>query len=159
MVDNVYLDAYGSVVNYIQKCKEGLINEGIVEDIEFRDIDGHAEDQTILNKDYLFIRGFSGNIDYQFREWIFQVGVSTFEDDNLFRHRQILNYVLQRFLPMDELPLYDSQKSDTEIGRLVVTDQTTVQPFSKFNTRGVQFLLVSVASTVTTREHQPLDHT
>lgn len=158
MSEDTYLDAYGSVVNYIQRCKEELINLGIVDDIDFRDLDGHAEDRTILNKDYLFIRGFSGNIDYQFHNWVFEVGVSTFEDDNLFRHRKILNALLKHFYPMEEIPLYNNEKLNEQIGKLVVTDETTVEPFSKFNTRGVQFLLVSVSSTVTTHEHPPLDH-
>ena len=155
---HIFLNSYVSVVHYIQECREWLMENGICENIEFRDLDGHAEDRTILNEDYLFIKDFSGNMDYQFRDWYFNVGVSTFEDDNLFRHHQIMDFLSDQFQPMMTIPLLDNENPSNQRGSLVIKDPTTIQPFSKYNTRAVQFLLVNVSSTETAREHQPLDH-
>lgn len=155
---HIFLNSYGSIVRYIQECREWLMENEICENIEFRDLDGHAEDRTITNTDYLFIRDFSGNIDYHFREWVFNVGVSTFEDDNLFRHHQIMDFLIDQFQPTMTIPLLDHKKPTVERGSLIITDPTTLQPFSKYNTRAVQYLLVNVTSTETEHEHQPLVH-
>lgn len=154
---HIFMNSYSSVVHYLQECREQLMEEGICENIEFRDLDGHAEDRTILNEDYLFIKDFSGNIDYQFRDWLFNIGVSTFEDDNLFRHHQIMDFLIDQFQPTMTIPLLNHENPTEKLGSLVIKDPTTLQPFSKYNTRAVQFLLVNVASTETTHEHQPLD--
>lgn len=153
---HIYLNSYGSIVHYIQECREWLMENGICENLEFRDLDGHAEDRTIENTDYLFIKDFSGNLDYQFRDWFFNVGVSTFEDDNLFRHHQIIDFMIDQFQPTIAIPLLDHKNPEVKRGSLIIKDPTTLQPFSKYNTRAVQFLLVNVASTETEREHQPL---
>ena len=151
---HIFLNSYGSVVRYIQECREWLIENGICENLEFRDLDGHAEDRIITNTDYLFIKDFSGNLDYQFRDWFFNVGVSTFEDDNLFRHHQIVDYLIDKFQPTLTIPLLDHKDPNKTRGSLVIKDPTTLQPFSKYNTRAVQFLLVNVSSTETMHEHR-----
>ena len=155
---HIFLNSYGSVVRYIQECREWLMENNICKNIEFRDLDGHAEDRIIENEDYLFIKDFSGNIDYQFRDWFFNIGVSTFEDDNLFRHHQIVDFLLDQFQPTMTIPLIDHSNITKTRGSLIIKDPTTLQPFSKYNTRAVQYLLVNVSSTETMHEHQPLDH-
>ena len=159
MADNAYLDAYSSIVNYLQRCREDLMESGVSSDLNYRDLDGHAEDAIIENTDFLFTKDFSGEIEDKFRYWTILIGVSTFEDLNLFRHRKIINYLLSRFMPLTTIPLYDNETLKKKKGSLIVQDSVTVMPFSKYNTRAVQYLLVSVASTETTRERQLPDHT
>lgn len=152
---HIFLNSYASIVHYIQECREWLIENGICENLEFRDLDNHAEDRIIENTDYLFIKDFSGDIDYQFRDWFFNLGVSTFEDDNLFRHHQIVDFLIDQFRPMISIPLLDHKKPSEKRGTLVFKDSIVLQPFSKYNTRAVQFLLVNVSSTETELGHQP----
>ena len=64
--ENIYLDAYNSVVRYIQECREDIMEKEITSDLDFRDLDGHGEDYIIENKDYLFLKDFSGEVAYQF---------------------------------------------------------------------------------------------
>lgn len=156
--ENIYLDAYNSVVRYIQECREDIMEKEITSDLEFRDLDGHGEDYIIENKDYLFIKDFSGEVAYQFHDWVFNIGVSTFEDANLFRHRQIVNYMLNKTLPLTTIPLYSTETGNQKGSSLIIKDSVIIQPFSKYNTRAVQYLLVDVSSTETTHERQPHDH-
>lgn len=156
---DIYLDAYNSVVKYLQDCREEVMEEGLTENLEFRDLDGHGEDYIIKNEDYLFIKDFSGEVDKWFHEWVFNVGISTFEDENLFRHRSILNFMLKKFLPETIIPLYQSKTGQKKKLQLIVKGSVMVQPFSKYNTRAIQYLLVDVLSTETTHGRQPLDHT
>lgn len=152
-----YLDAYSSVVKRIQDCREALMEEGITDEIAFRDLDGHAEDHIIENIDYLFIKDFSGEVDYHFQSWVFNIGVSTFNDENLFRHHKIVNFILKNFLVTDTIPLYDNETAKRKKGHLIVKGSVMVQPMSKYNTRAVQYLLVNVESTETVHERQLLD--
>ena len=156
--DNAYLDAYGSIVNYVQRIREDLIEKEISPNIEFKDIDGHAEDAVLQNTDYIFLKDFSSHLETHFRYWVFMIGVSTFEDAGMFRHRQIMNYIVNRFYPLTTIPLYDAEKLTKKKGILVVEDPIDLWPFSKYNTRAVQYLLVNVSSTETTRERQLPDH-
>jgi hypothetical protein len=155
---NVYLDAYNSVVRHLQNLLQVAQEQGLSDNIEFRDIDGHAEDAVLENIDYLFIKEFSGNIENHLRYWTFLVGISTFEDLNMFRHRSLLNFFIDRFLPLTTIQLYDSDTGKPSKGNLIVQDDLTVVPFSKYNTRAVQYLSVGVASTETTHAHLPPDH-
>lgn len=159
MADDAYLDAYYSLVNYVQRCREDLMEMGISEDINYRDLDGHAEDAIIENTDFIFTKDFSGNIEDKFRYWVIMIGISTHEDLNLFRHRKIMNYITNMFMPLTEIPLYDNETLKRKKGILIVQEPTTLMPFSKYNTRGVQYLLVNVASTETTHERQLPVHT
>lgn len=152
---HIFINSYSSVVHYIQECREWLMENGICANLEFRDLDNHAEDRIIENTDYLFIKDFSGNIDYHFRDWFFNVGISTFEDDNLFRHHQIVDFLIDQFQPMTAFPLLDHKNPSKQRGSLICKDPITLQPFSKYNTRAVQFLLVNVSSTETELGHQP----
>lgn len=156
---NIYLDAYNSVVRYLQECREEIIENGLTTNIEFRDLDGHGEDHIIENKDYLFIKDFSGEVENHFHEWIFNIGISTFEDENLFRHHEILDFMLTKVLPQTVIPLYSTATSKLKGLSLIVRGSVLVQPMAKYNTRAIQYLLVSVVSTETTHGRQPLDHT
>ena len=70
-----------------------------------------------------------------------------------------MNYLLNRFMPLTPIPLYDNETLKKKKGILIIQDPVTVMPFSKYNTRAVQYFLVSVASTETTHERQLPDHT
>jgi hypothetical protein len=132
---------------------------GYSDNLEFRDIDGHAENAVLENIDYIFLKEFSGSIEYQFRYWTFLIGVSTFEDENMFRHRAILNYLVDRFVPLSTIQLYNSETAEPSKGKLIVEgDEFMVMPFSKYNTRAVQYLSVGVSSTETTHERPLPDH-
>ena len=156
---NIYLDAYNSVVNYLQCAVEEMRLDGYSDNLEFKNIDGHAEDAVLPNVDFVFIKDFSGNVEEHFCYWAFAVGVSTVEDENMFRHRRILSYLLDRLIPMTTIDIYNSETLKHDKGCLTVRSDVTISPFSKYNTRAVQFLLVDVSSTETVHGGQPLDHT
>lgn len=158
MEDNAYLDAYASIVNYLQRCREDIMELEISPDINYRDLDGHAENAIIENTDFLFTKDFAGILETHFRYWTILIGVSTFEDLNTFRHRKIMNYITNRFMPTTVIPLYDNETLERKKGSLIIKEPVTVMPFSKYNTRAVQYLLVNLSSTETTREHLLPDH-
>lgn len=148
--NNILLNNYGSVVKFITDFMEDIRLSEISPDIQFRDLDGHAEDAVLENVDFIFLKDFSGNLETHFQYWTFLIGVSTFEDQNMFRHRQIMNLLIDRLIPGTTIPLYDNKDLTKLKGSLVVKEDLTLNPFSKYNTRAVQFLLVDVSSTETT---------
>lgn len=146
--DDILLNNYGSVVRFITDFMEDV--REISPDIQFRDIDGHAEDAVLENIDFIFLKDFSGNLETHLQYWTFLIGISTFEDQNMFRHRQIMNELIKRLIPGTTIRLYNHKDLSPLKGSLVVKENLTLNPFSKYNTRAVQFLLVDVASTETT---------
>lgn len=148
--DDIYLNVYGSVVKYLRDQIDLIKTYGYSDNLDFRDIDGHAEDAVLPNKDFILLKDFSGVFDVHLNEWAMLVGISTFEDENMFRHRQIMNEMLKALMPTSVINLYDHTSLKPLRGNLVVTSDTTVNPFSKYNTRAVQFILVGAVSSETT---------
>lgn len=147
---DIYLNIYGSVVKYIKEQIDLIKTYGYSDSLDFKDIDGHAEDAVLPNIDLVMLKDFSGILDVHDNIWTMLIGVSTVEDENMFRHRQILNELLKALMPLCIINLYDHETLEPLKGSLVLTSDTTVNPFSKYNTRAVQFILIGAASTETT---------
>lgn len=147
--EDTYLDTYSSIVRYIQGIIQDLYDKDLVEKIEFRDIDRHAEDQVLENIDYILLRSFSSNQGYILSDYVFEVGVTTFEDENGFRHRAIVNELNKGFRSLNKIPVYSYQDLNKRLGTIVVEEPTTVQPTAKYNTRAVQYLVVNASTTET----------
>lgn len=147
--EDVYLDVYNSVVRYIKDTIQEMLEEGLVTDIDFQDIDRHAEEQVLENKDYILFRSFSSNQEDIMSDYVFEVGVTTFEDQNGFRHRAIVNKMNKKFRPLNTITIYSHKTLEKRMGTLIFRVPTTIQPTAKFNTRAVQFLLVNAETTET----------
>lgn len=147
--EDVYKDTITSVIRFIQENMENIRADGMSDTIEFKNLDGHAEDQVLENIDYLLLRNFCGNIGTHFCDYTFEIGVTTFEDENLFRHMDIVNRLVNILAPLKQITVYSHRDYWLKKGTLVCTEPTTVQPFAKYNTRAVQFILVGVESTET----------
>lgn len=147
--EDVYKDTITSVMRFLLEKMEDIRTEGISENIEFKNLDGHAEDQVLENIDYILFRNFCGNIGAHLCDYTFEVGISTFEDENLFRHIEIINRLVNLLAPLKQITVYSHRDYWLKKGTLTCTEPSTVQPFGKYNTRAVQFLLVSVESTET----------
>lgn len=148
--DDILLNHYSSVVKYVQEAVSYFRALGFSDNVTFRDMDGHAENEVLPNEDFVCLKDFSGTTDENSSDWVFQIGVTTFEDENLFRHRAMMNYLMKKFIPLQEILVYDNEDKNTSYGRLIVKSDTTLQPFSKVNARAIQYLLVGASSTVPT---------
>lgn len=147
--EDVYIDTYFSILKFIQEEMENMRTEGFSDNIEFKNLDGHAEDQVLENIDYIVLRNFCANIGKGLCEYTFEIGVTTFEDENLFRHVKIMNRLINLLAPLKQITVYSNKDYWLKKGTLIATEPTTLQPFAKYNTRAIQFLLVSVDSTET----------
>lgn len=147
--EDVYLDVYNSVVRYIKDSIQEMLENGIAQDLSFQDIDRHAEEQVLENRDYILLRSFSSNQEYILSDYVFEVGVTTFEDKNGFRHRAIINELNKKFRPMNTMQVYSHKTLEKRLGVLKFTEPTTIQPTAKYNTRAVQYLLVNAVTTET----------
>lgn len=147
--EDVYMDTIASIIKFLQEEVENIRADGVSDNIEFKNLDGHAEDQVLENIDYLLFRNFCGNIGDHFCDYTFEIGVSTFEDENLLRHMDIMNRMVKLLSPLKQIKVYSYKDYWLQRGVLTCTEPTTLQPFSKYNTRAIQFLLVGVESTET----------
>lgn len=72
-----------------------------------------------------------------------QIVVSTLNDTNLFRLDEIVNEVFNRFTPDARYPLLNA-KTGAPLGVLIVSDETTVLPIERSNSRPVKSVAVEL---------------
>ena len=74
-----------------------------------------------------------------------QIVVCTLNDPNLFRLDEIINQVFNHFAPNKRLPLVDA-RTGAPLGILVVSDETTVLPVERANSRPIKSVAIEIRS-------------
>ena len=142
------LDAKASVKRMITSFIEDMKKENLSLDLQYFDLDAHADASEVPETDIIALQGFSGIFEEKFIDISFNVGVSTFNDSENTRHDAIMSHLVGRLYPMEtiELVTYDE---GIPYGSLIVRGSTDVSPFAKTNIRPIQFCLVETKSTET----------
>lgn len=127
----IITDAWGSLVAYLKEAYP---------DWTYVDFEDHADLQEIPKEDCIGLVGFGAIADEGTDTVAFSVGVSSFNDKNLFRHRAVTADLYQRWrLPPAQVPLMDADTAGM-IGSLVITDGVTLAPMSRADMRPFQVI-------------------
>ena len=151
MENNYWLNIYNSTIRFIQEEIKYLKDLGYSETLEFRNLDDHSNNDVMPSGDFIGLKSFCCNYDDSFIKPVFQLGISTFEDQNLVRHNELVDHFVQKMLPMETYIVADHESPYTPLGKAIFVDNLTVKPFEKISTRSIQFILVDVEITKTTR--------
>jgi hypothetical protein len=111
--------------------------------------DAHADDDTTLPPgDLIGMAGLSWHVDDEFLYVEVMFGISTMEDTNLFRLINLLDPLYESLLPTKNIGVYDADSGEKK-GEFVVLNGTRAMPVGGSSARPLQFIMVSLASTVT----------
>ena len=145
-MSDIYENIFASLVKFTQDFIAE--NASISPDVDFVNWDAHASLNMLPNKDLIGFGNLGVNTDDAFHHIEVSFGVSTVDDLNLFRHVKLISKLHSKLLPEKQIPLIAADDG-RDLGVMIVVDNTDVLPVAKTETRPIQFIMVSLESTVT----------
>lgn len=129
-------------------CKQFITDAGAdLNDPAFVDFDQHSQIDELPKQDLVGSANLHWINDGPFFTVNCSIGVSTFEDVGLFRHRKMIGYIGDQLKPGMSHALYDT--NGDKIGFLVVQAGVALLPMAKEGTTTLQFLMVSFQTSQT----------
>ena len=113
-------------------------------DLEVVDFDTHADNSTLPDKDVVGLAGFSVETD-GFTYLTILLGVSTYKDFNLVRHREIMSALYESVKPLSSHRVYDTRTGAVK-GYMKVDGGIKLMPVSENKARPLQFVAVLFAT-------------
>lgn len=110
--------------------------------IAFEDLDTHADDNTVPKTDLIGTSGFSLSTNAPFVDVEVMIGVSTMNDTNLLRLRELVARLFQRLQPLQTIDVLD-YKTGEKMGNMIVQDGVRVLPVGGSQSRPLQYLMVA----------------
>jgi hypothetical protein len=110
--------------------------------VEFEDFDTHADDNSVPKIDLIGTSGLALSSSAPFVDVEVMIGVSTLNDTNLLRLRELVARLFQRLQPTKTLDVFD-YKTGEKIGNMIVQDGVRVLPVGEGQSRPVQYVMVA----------------
>lgn len=127
-------------------CQQSITDMG--SSAIFQDFDTHSQMDQLPQQDMVGTANLHWINDEHFYTVMCSIGVSTFEDQNLFRHRKMIGWLGERLKPMSTLRVYNSD-SGSDIGWMAVQGGISLLPMAKTDRQSLQFLMVSFQTSLT----------
>ena len=128
----IITDVWGSLVRFLK-------NE-YPTPWEFIDWEAHANIHDLPAVDLMGLAGLGATADEGTDTFIVTVAFSPLQDENLFKVRKAAGELYEKWrVPGYTIPLYDAESTD-EIGKLVVTDGSTLAPVGRAEVRPYQIV-------------------
>jgi len=144
-----YSNLYSSVIRVTTDLIAEIRGKNLSQNLQYINWDAHVENKEIPQTDLLGIRHFN--------VWpedggILQVGVgfgvSTHQDENLFRHVAIIDHVFEAMKKGKVYSLLEALSGDS-VTFMKVMEGTSVPPMYQTDTRQLQFVLVTFGTGAT----------
>lgn len=143
-MNNLLENSEASVVKLMVDLAQTMKNEGISANVQYIELDARVElkDNEIPPTDIIGVTQFSIS-EPQAQLWgiHFIVGLSTQDDENLFRLRKMANFVFNRFPCGAQMVYYDAETA-AEKSWIQVIPGTTQLPTHRVETRPFRFIQV-----------------
>jgi hypothetical protein len=143
-MNNILKNSEASVIKLVTELQDQMLEEGICRELTYVEIDARVElkDGDLPNTDIIGVTQFSISEEEE-KIWSihFILAVSTVSDDNLFRLRDMVNWVFNRFHSGAQMIYYDADSAD-EKSWIQVIPGTVMLPTHRVETRPFRFVQV-----------------
>ena len=130
-------DSLLSIIKFTQGFITQARSDNVSSDLDFINLDAHAEILEWPATDLIGLQGFAISTDEGMHEITAALHVMTLNDPNLFRHYELLDRLFEALKPTNKLKLYSAQTA-LERSWMVVTNGTSVLPVGRAETRTLQ---------------------
>lgn len=133
-------NVYGSLIVLCRSIISDLSSVGITPALY--DFEAHADTHELPNSD-LFGPAAVAIEETTPDQFVvtFALGISAYNDTNLFRHREMAARALDRLAVRKTIDYYDAVTAQ-KVGYMVIADGTTLPPMTRAGVRPLQFVQV-----------------
>lgn len=107
----------------------------------YEDFDAHADENTVPQGDLIGTSGLSLTSSAPFVDVDVMIGITTTNDTNLLRLRELVAMLFQRLQPTKTIEVLD-YKTGEKKGSLIVQDGVRVLPVGGNHSRPLQYVMV-----------------
>jgi hypothetical protein len=125
-----------------------MVNGGIVSAASYVDFDAHSQFTELPESDLVGTANLHW-VNDRFYSIGVSIGVSTWQDKNLFKHTDMIDFMHDRLLPTETIDVVDAT-TGVKKGWFVVEPGLSLMPMLKTDTRSLQFLMVGLQTSLTT---------
>lgn len=136
----MYKNLRASTIRLIQDVIAGLPNTGFP--IQYMDWDAHADVFELPDADLVGLTGFGATQEGHFHDFVFGIGIVTYNDENIFRLSEIVDHFYTRCAVQQQFVVYDTNTGE-RIGIATIFDGTTVNPITRAEVRPAQSVQVT----------------
>ena len=141
----VYNDLWASCVVFCNTMITAIKTASLSSDMEFVNLDAHADLTSLSGKDVLGMKGFALNFSEQVIDVTVLFGVSTLHDTNLLRLNKSIAMLVNELFPTSQIAVKDAD-TGAVLGWMVVQDGTAVLPVASTTSRPIQYVMVTMAT-------------
>jgi hypothetical protein len=142
-----------SIIKFCQASIQAMREAGLTDECDYINFDAHSQIDKLPTTDLVGHANLHHVNEGKFYTVGVSIGVSAWEDPNLFRHDAMLDYLEQKLKPESKLPLIDPDTGAVS-GWLISTNGTSVMPLLKTDTRSLSFVMVSFQTSQTSQTSQ-----
>lgn len=145
MASNLYENVLASLYGYTADFSAKMVTAGVISTpLTQYNFDAYSEQNTLPAGDFIGIRNYSLRIvDDELVMVTVHFGLSTVNDENLFRLTKLTGNLMTRLLPKMKIPVFDTDPPNSLIGQLILSDGTDASPVYQAQQRPLRFIAVS----------------
>lgn len=144
---SLYYSHWQSVIAGFQEIITEIKELNISNDIEIFNMDDHADIHEIPMHDFVILQHFFMDVDEGNVNVTFNVGISTYADENNHRLSKLISHLFGRYLPGKSQNILDEDGNVKAV--ITFTEGVMLNQMSKSEMRSTQFITVTALSTAT----------
>lgn len=142
---SVYLNSLHSMFAFCKTFSQDMISGGYSSNLEVFNFDAHADLTSLPTNDLVGLAEFGLVVQEKNFSIQTMVGISTLDDENLFRLERLVDQLVYRIQPETFVKYYDVT-SGLVVGNLKVMPGLEVFPIVKTDIRPLKFVAVELGA-------------
>ena len=122
-----------------------MISAGVETDAQSFDFDAHVDMNEFPETDLVGPSNYTFTWDDGLIEVQASIGISTINDEGMFRHHEMVDHLMQRLKPGKTMTIVDA-RTNQPVDILVTGSPLTASAMAKTDIRGLQFIIAEFHS-------------
>ena len=147
-MSNIYKDHFLSLVAYAKSVSAKMATTYKIPAPVYINLDAHAQLDSLPDATAICTQGYALHLDGKFIEVFVMFGISTYQDQNLVLHAELMDVLLDSLLPETNIPVLHQGTTGIikATTHLTVVNPLIVEPTSRTDTRSLQLVMVKLLS-------------
>jgi hypothetical protein len=145
---SAHKDFCSSLIRFCQQSIVSMVSAGIVPAASYVNFDAHSQFTELPESDLVGTANLHW-VNDRFYSVGVSIGISTWQDKNLFKHNDMIDFMHDLVEPTKTIDVVDAT-TGVKKGWFVVESGVSLMPMLKTDQRSLQFLMVGLQTSLTT---------